>query len=59
MEPKRKEYIPEILGEISTGEKVVQKRKKRKSIAKMGIPEKNILIANRLTRFPIDMYFCL
>ena len=54
MEPKRKEYIPEILGEISTGEKAVQKTKKRESIAKMEIPEKNVIIANRLTSFPTN-----
>ena len=54
MEPKRKEYIPEILGEIATGEKVEQKTRKRKSIAKMDMPEKNVLIANRLTRFPTN-----
>ena len=42
MEPKRKEYIPEILGEMSTWE-VVQKTKKRKSIAKMDIPGKKCI----------------
>ena len=46
MEQKRKEYTPEILGEISAGEKVVQKTKKHKSIAKMDISEKNVLITN-------------
>ena len=54
MEPKRKKYIPEIVGEIATGEKVVQKTRERKSIAKMDMPEKNVLIANRLTRFPTN-----